>query len=97
MLKGGNIKANQIKTEVGGNLNIESLQDSATYAEKNSQVGASGMNGAGGGGSFNYAKSSVKLRYEKCLQVWECQRLNRVKDAFLTNGHDDRVKDISLN
>jgi filamentous hemagglutinin len=44
-------------------LNIESLQDTATYAEKNQQVGASGMIGAGMSGSANYAKSSINSNY----------------------------------
>ncbi len=57
------VEGKQVTANVGGNLNIESLQDTATYAEKNSQVGASGMIGAGGGGSANYAKSSINSNY----------------------------------
>ncbi len=54
----------QVTTNVGGNLSIESLQDTATYAEKNQQVGASGMIGAGASGSVNYAKSNINSNYE---------------------------------
>jgi filamentous hemagglutinin len=61
--KGAIVEGNQVTANVGGNLNVESLQDTATYAEKNSQVGASGMIGAGGSGSANYAKSSINSNY----------------------------------
>jgi len=62
-LKGATVTANTVKAEVGGNLNIESLQDTATYAEQNKQVGASGMIGAGVSGNVNYAKSNVNSNY----------------------------------
>ena len=38
-LQGATVKASTVKAEVGGNLKVESLQDSATYAEKSSSVG----------------------------------------------------------
>jgi len=62
-LKGAVVEGKQVKTEVGGNLNIESLQDTATYSEKNRQVGASAMIGTGASGSANYAKSSINSSY----------------------------------
>jgi filamentous hemagglutinin len=61
--KGAVVEGNQVTANIGGNLNIESLQDTATYAEKNSQVGASAMVGAGGSGNVNYAKSSIFSNY----------------------------------
>ncbi len=61
--KGATVEGNQVTANVGGNLNIESLQDTATYAEKNQQVGASGMIGAGASGSVNYAKSNIDSNY----------------------------------
>jgi hypothetical protein len=64
MLTGVTVEGKQVTANVGGNLNIESLQDTATYAEKNSQVGASGMIGVGTmSGSANYAKSNINSNY----------------------------------
>ena len=62
-LKGATVTGKQVTATVGGNLNIESLQDTATYAEKNQQIGASGMVGAGMSGSVNYAKSDINSTY----------------------------------
>ncbi len=62
-VKGATVEGKQVTTTVGGNLNIESLQDTATYAEKNQQVGASGMIGAGGSASANFAKSNIDSNY----------------------------------
>jgi filamentous hemagglutinin len=63
-LKGATVTGKNVKADIGGNLNIESLQDTATYAEKNQQVGASGMVGAAGmSGSANYAKSNINSNY----------------------------------
>jgi filamentous hemagglutinin len=62
-VKGAVVEGKQVTATVGGNLNIESLQDTATYAEKNQQVGASGMIGAGASGSVNYAKSNINSTY----------------------------------
>jgi Hemagglutinin repeat len=44
-LKGATVEGQQVTANVGGNLNIESLQDASTYAEKNQQVGRSVMVG----------------------------------------------------
>lgn len=62
-VKGATVEGKQVTATVGGNLNIESLQDTATYAEQNQQVGASGMIGAGASGSINFAKSSINSNY----------------------------------
>jgi filamentous hemagglutinin len=63
-------------------LNVESLQDTATYAEKNQQVGASGMIGAGGSGSVNYAKSSINSTY---ASVTEQSALKAGDGGFTVN------------
>jgi filamentous hemagglutinin len=62
-LKGATVTGNTVKADVGGNLQIESLQDTATYAEKNQQVGVSGMVGGGGSGSANFANSNINSNY----------------------------------
>lgn len=59
--KAGLSDAKQMTTNVGGNLNMESRQDTAIYAEKNQQAVASGMIGAGG--SVNFSKSSINSYY----------------------------------
>jgi filamentous hemagglutinin len=38
-LKGATVEGKQVTATVGGNLNVQSLQDTATYAEKSQQVG----------------------------------------------------------
>lgn len=62
-LKGATVTGNTVKADVGGSLKVESLQDTATYAEKNQQVGVSGMIGAGGSASANFAKSNIDSNY----------------------------------
>jgi filamentous hemagglutinin len=62
-VKGATVEGKKVTATVGGNLNIESLQDTATYAEQNKQIGASGMIGAGMSGSVNYAKSNINSSY----------------------------------
>ena len=67
-VKGATVEGKQVTATVGGNLNIESLQDTAIYAEKNQQVGASGMVGAGMSGSVNYAKSNINSTYASVME-----------------------------
>jgi len=62
-LKGATVEGKQVTATVGGNLNIESLQDTANYAEQNKQIGASGMIGAGASGNVNFAKSNINSTY----------------------------------
>jgi filamentous hemagglutinin len=81
-VKGATVEGKQVTATVGGNLNIESLQDTATYAERNQQVGASGMIGAGGGGSVNYAKSNINSSY---ASVTEQSGLKAGDNGFTVN------------
>ncbi len=62
-LKGATVEGKQVTANVGGNLQVESLQDTATYTEQNKQIGASGMIGAVASGSVNYAKSNINSTY----------------------------------
>ncbi len=62
-LQGAVVRGASIKADVGGNLDITSLQDTSTYAAQQQSVGASVTVGAGGGGSFNAAKSSTQSNY----------------------------------
>jgi filamentous hemagglutinin len=66
-LKGATVEGKQVTATVGGNLQVESLQDSSTYAEKNQQVGGSVMVGVTqtglASGNVNYAKSNINSTY----------------------------------
>lgn len=58
-LQGALVKADTIQADVGGNLKIESLQDTSTYDSKQSSVSASVTIGVGASGSFSASKSKV--------------------------------------
>jgi len=69
-LKGAQVKGKQVIANVGtsgqGNLNIESLQDTATYKSKQSSSGASvsfGANGIPSGGSVSAGKQKINSDY----------------------------------
>ncbi|WP_036307982.1 hemagglutinin repeat-containing protein [Methylophilus sp. 5] len=69
-LKGAQVKAKQVVADVGtsgqGNLNVESLQDTATYQSKQSSSGASvsfGSNGIPTGGSVSAGKQKINSDY----------------------------------
>jgi filamentous hemagglutinin len=62
-LQGAVVQGATVQAEVGGNLNITSLQDTSTYAAKQQSAGASLTVGAGSGGSFNAAKSSTQSSF----------------------------------
>ncbi len=62
-LKGGVVQADQITAKVGGNLNIESLQDKNEYKEKSQQVGGSVTIGPASGGSLNVGQPRINSDY----------------------------------
>jgi filamentous hemagglutinin len=66
-LKGATVEGKQVTATVGGNLQVESLQDTATYAEANKQVGSSVMVGVTQtgpvSGNINVAKSNIDSNY----------------------------------
>ena len=70
-LIGATAKANKIKTDVGGDLTIQSLQDSSTYQSTQKNVGVSAtvaIVGTGTGGSVNYNKSDINSTYKSVNQ-----------------------------
>ncbi len=81
-LKGATVEGKKVAAKVGGNLNIESLQDTAVYAEKNQQIGASGMFCAGASGNVNYAKSNINSNY---ASVTEQSALKAGDGGFTVN------------
>jgi Hemagglutinin repeat len=66
-LKGAVVQGDQVTANVGGKLQIESLQDRSTYQEKNSQAGGSVFVGAGASGpvsgNVNLAKTRINSDY----------------------------------
>ncbi len=62
-LKGAQLSADKVVANIGGDLNIESLQDTSTYDSKNKSMGASVTVGAGFSGSASYSSSNVDGDY----------------------------------
>ena len=81
-IKGGVVKADQVTANVGGNLNIESLQDKSQYNEKSQSAGGSVMVGAGFSGSVNVAASKVNSDY---LSVGEQSAIRAGDGGFNVN------------
>ncbi|MGV0982938.1 MAG: hemagglutinin repeat-containing protein [Limnohabitans sp.] len=81
-LKGAVVKGDQVTANVGGNLNIESLQDSSQYKEKSQQVGGSVMVGAGFSGSVNVGQTKVNSDY---LSVGEQSAIRAGDGGFNVN------------
>jgi filamentous hemagglutinin len=63
---GGNIKANQVSADVGGSLNVESLQDKAV-SEANQKTTGIALSipivGTGGSASFSQSKQNSNSNY----------------------------------
>jgi filamentous hemagglutinin len=62
-LKGAVVSANSIRADIGGALRIESLQDTASYTEKQTSAGASVTVGAGASGNVNASQSRINSVY----------------------------------
>ncbi len=68
-LQGAVVAANQVKADIGGSLNIESLQDSSTYSGKQQSFGGSISVGYGNmSGSINASKSNVDSSFNSVTQ-----------------------------
>nr|WP_225561104.1 hemagglutinin repeat-containing protein [Comamonas sp. CMM02] len=59
-LQGAVVSGKQVVADVGGNLNLQSLQDTSTFDGKQQNIGGSVTVGAGFSGSVSYSKSKVK-------------------------------------
>ncbi len=62
-LKGAQLSADKVVADVGGNLNIESLQDTSTYASKDKSMGGSVTFGMGFSASASYSSNKVNGDY----------------------------------
>ena len=58
-LRGAVVSGRQVLADIGGDLTIESLQDTSKYKSKNQSIGGSVTVGVGFSGSASYAKSKV--------------------------------------
>ena len=73
-LIGAVVAANTVKADVGGNLNVQSLQDTSTYTSEQSSSGASVSfgkgSGSGGvtGGGISASNSSIDSNYASVVQ-----------------------------
>ncbi|MEB5963877.1 hemagglutinin repeat-containing protein [Comamonas testosteroni] len=80
-LKGAVVSGKQVVAEVGGNLKLESLQDSSSYASRNQSAGGSltiSPVGVPIGGGLNAGRSKVNSHCqwrEGCLRKWESLQL----------------------
>ncbi|WP_228768307.1 hemagglutinin repeat-containing protein [Limnohabitans sp. DM1] len=81
-LKGAVVQGDQVTAKVGGNLNIESLQDKSQYKESSKSAGGAIMVGAGVSGSANLAKSSINSDY---LSVGEQSAIRAGDGGFQVN------------
>ncbi|HCE6865205.1 TPA: hemagglutinin repeat-containing protein [Pseudomonas aeruginosa] len=62
-LRGAVARGKQVVADVGGNLNIESLQDTSTFKSKDTNVGGSVTVGAGFSASANVGKQKIDSDY----------------------------------
>jgi len=62
-LKGAVVAGKKVVADVGGNLNIESLQDSSVYASKDQSIGGSVTVGYGFAASGSYSNSKVDSNF----------------------------------
>ncbi len=67
-LKGALVKADTVKAQVGGNLNIESLQDKSNYTEQSRSEGGSVTIGPKPGGSISLGKTNIDSNYTSVVE-----------------------------
>lgn len=67
-IRGAVASGKQVVAEIGGNLNIESLQDTSVYDSKQKSEGGSITVGAGAGGSINLSGSNINSNYASVME-----------------------------
>ena len=68
MLKGAVASGKQVVADVGGNLNVESLQDTSSYESKQKNLGGSVTIGASPSGSVSASKSNIDSNYASVIE-----------------------------
>jgi hypothetical protein len=92
-IKGTVASGEQVFAKVGGDLNIESLQDTSTFDSKNQSLGVSGAFGLGVSVSGSFSDSKLSIDYTFRL-IGERGKVD-VKFT-LTPEHDPKVQEIEL-
>lgn len=67
-LKGAVASGKQVVADVGGNLNVESLQDASSYESKQKSISGSVTIGASPSGSISASKSKVDSNYASVIE-----------------------------
>ncbi|MDR9468498.1 hemagglutinin repeat-containing protein, partial [Marinospirillum sp.] len=67
-LLGAVAQGEQITADIGGDLTLQSLQDTQTYDSESQSLGGSVTIGLGGSGSAHYSQSDVKANYASVNQ-----------------------------
>jgi len=70
-MKGAVASGNQVVADIGGNLNIESLQDTSVYDSQQKSMGMSisvPIAGPGGGGSVNASNTNINSNYASVVE-----------------------------
>ena len=81
-IRGAVVSGNQVIANVGGDLNIESLQDTSQYDSKQKSIGGSITVGASVSGSISYSKSNINSDY---ASVTEQSGIKAGDDGFQVN------------
>jgi len=68
-IKGAQLTGNTVIGAIGGNLLIQSEQDTGDYASKQQQLGMKMVIGYGSGGSVSYNQSKVNSHYQSVNEV----------------------------
>ncbi|WP_429001991.1 hemagglutinin repeat-containing protein [Xanthomonas sacchari] len=89
-LKGAQVSADKVIADVGGNLNIESLQDTSSYASKDKSIGGNVTFGIGFSASASYSSNKVNGDY---ASVTEQSGIQAGKGGFdITVGGNTDLK-----
>lgn len=67
-IKGGVVTAETVNATVGGNLNIQSLQDSSRYQESSQNAGGSVTIGPAPGGSLSVGATKINSNYQSVTE-----------------------------
>ncbi|WP_116791226.1 hemagglutinin repeat-containing protein [Achromobacter dolens] len=85
-LRGAVASGRQVMADVGGNLSIESLQDTSTFRSKDTNVGGSVTVGAGFSGSVNLSQQKIHSDY---ASVTEQSRIEAGEGGFQIKVRDN--------
>nr|WP_302795354.1 hemagglutinin repeat-containing protein [Ralstonia pseudosolanacearum] len=83
-LKGAVASGKQVVANVGGDLNIESLQDTSTYHTKDQSIGGSVTVGFGFSGSANFSQQKIDSDF---ASVTEQSGIKAGDKGFQVNVH----------